>query len=72
MSQKNTLLVFGFNGLGLVSYKKELEGLAYMEIEFANIEEANLYNTPDWVIKDVIDDIRYKNASLSQYGIPVD
>lgn len=51
-------------------FKGDLEGLAYMEIEFANIEEANSFNTPDWVIKDVTDDIRYKNASLAQYGIP--
>ena len=51
-------------------FKGDLEGLAYMEIEFASIEEANLYETPDWVIKDVTDDIRYKNASLAQYGIP--
>lgn len=51
-------------------FKGDLEGLAYMEIEFANIEEANSFTTPDWVIKDVTDDIRYKNASLAQYGIP--
>ena len=51
-------------------FKGDLEGLAYMEIEFASIEEANSYKTPDWVIKDVTNDIRYKNASLSQYGIP--
>lgn len=51
-------------------FKGELEGLAYMEIEFANTEEANSFSTPEWVIKDVTDDIRYKNASLAQYGIP--
>ena len=51
-------------------FKGELEGLAYMEIEFTSVEEANSYETPNWVIKDVTDDIRYKNAHLSQYGIP--
>ena len=51
-------------------FKGELEGLAYMEIEFANKEEAETYQTPEWVIKDVTDDIRYKNASLAKYGIP--
>lgn len=51
-------------------FKGNLEGLAYLEIEFANIDEANAFGTPDWVIKDVTDDIRYKNASLAQYGIP--
>lgn len=53
-------------------FKGELEGLAYMEIEFANKEEAETYQTPEWVIKDVTDDIRYKNASLAKYGIPND
>ena len=51
-------------------FRGELEGLAYMEIEFANTKEANEYITPNWVIKDVTDDIRYKNAYLAQYGIP--
>lgn len=53
-------------------FSGELEGLAYMEIEFTSEEEANAYITPDWVIKDVTDDIRYKNAYLARYGIPED
>lgn len=51
-------------------FKGDLEGLAYMEIEFANKDEANEYIAPKWIIQDVTDDIRYKNASLAQYGIP--
>lgn len=51
-------------------FHKDLEGLAYMEIEFANEEEALQYNTPEWVVKDVTDDIRYKNAYLARYGVP--
>ena len=48
----------------------DLDGLAYMEIEFPNEEEARKYKTPDWVIKDVTDDINYKNGHLARYGIP--
>ncbi len=48
----------------------ELDGLAYMEIEFKNEEESNSYQEPDWVIKDVTSDIRYKNGHLARYGIP--
>ena len=51
-------------------FKGDLKGLAYMEIEFANVEEANAYGTPKWIIKDVTDDIRYKNAYLAQFGNP--
>lgn len=53
-------------------FKGNLSGLAYMETEFANEEWANREPTPDWVIKDVTNDKRYKNQSLAQYGIPVD
>ena len=48
----------------------DLEGLAYMEIEFASKEESDAFATPEWVIADVTDDIGYKNGHLAQYGIP--
>ena len=51
-------------------FSGELKGLAYMEIEFVNKEEANNFKTPSWVIKDVTNDIRYKNGHLARYGIP--
>lgn len=51
-------------------FSGDLKGLAYMEIEFVNKEEANNFKTPSWVIKDVTDDIRYKNGYLARYGIP--
>ena len=48
----------------------DLDGLAYMEIEFANEEESKKYEEPNWVIKDVTSDVRYKNGHLARYGIP--
>lgn len=48
----------------------DLEGLAYMEIEFANVAESDAFTTPDWVIADVTDNINYKNGHLARYGIP--
>lgn len=51
-------------------FKDSLAGLAYLEIEFKSEEEANAFQEPDWVIKDVTADIRYKNGQLAQYGIP--
>lgn len=51
-------------------FEGELEGLAYLEIEFVNKEEADKFVTPDWVIKDVTNDIRYKNGFLARYGVP--
>lgn len=51
-------------------FDEQLEGLAYLEIEFENQEEALNFETPDWVIKDVTDDVNYKNGYLARYGIP--
>ena len=48
----------------------ELNGLAYLEIEFVDEKEAKNYKAPSWVIKEVTNDILYKNGSLAQYGIP--
>ena len=50
----------------------DLEGLAYLEIEFDNEEEANNFVEPDWVIQDVTNDRRFKNQSLAQFGVPID
>ena len=50
----------------------DLDGLAYMEIEFKTKEESEKYQEPEWVIKDVTSDINYKNGYLARYGIPKD
>ena len=56
--------------LAIDIFSGELDGLAYLEIEFENQEEANAFTTPDWVIKDVTSDLNYKNGYLARYGIP--
>jgi CYTH domain-containing protein len=50
----------------------ELDGLAYLEIEFTDEQAARDFANPDYVIKDVTSDKRYKNQALAQYGIPQD
>lgn len=51
-------------------FHEELNGLAYLEVEFVDEKEAKNYKAPSWVIKEVTNDILYKNGSLAQYGIP--
>lgn len=53
-------------------FHDSLDGLAYMEIEFASEEESRAYKEPEWVIKDVTDNPNYKNGHLARYGIPAD
>ena len=56
--------------LSIDIFHNNLEPLAYLEIEFENEEEAKNYKEPEWIIKDVTDDINYKNGYLARYGIP--
>ena len=47
-------------------FHRDYEGLSYMEIEFENTEEANKFETPDWVIKELTYDKRFTNAKLAK------
>jgi len=40
-----------------------------MEVEFETEEKAMKFEPLSWGIKDVTDDIRYKNGYLARYGI---
>lgn len=51
-------------------YENQLEGLITIEVEFITMEEAQLFIPPVWFGKEVTFDNRYKNSSLSQFGIP--
>lgn len=51
-------------------FSGDLSGLAYLEVEFKNQEEANNFEAPDWIKKDVTADLNYKNGHLARYGIP--
>ena len=56
--------------IALDIFHGDLDGLAYMEIEFKTEDESNNYKEPNWAIKDVTSDINYKNGHLARYGIP--
>lgn len=51
-------------------FSGELNGLAYLEVEFLDEQEAQKYKAPSWVIKEVTNDLLYKNGSLARYGLP--
>lgn len=51
-------------------FEGDLEGLAYLEVEFESQEEAAQYQAPSWITRDVTDDVRYKNGHLARFGIP--
>lgn len=47
-------------------FKNEYDGLAYLEIEFDNIEEAKRYQEPKWIKKEVTNLKGYSNSSLAK------
>lgn len=51
-------------------FHKELDGFAYMEVEFDSVEEAKAYKAPNFVIKELTGDKRYTNAALARGIIP--
>ena len=48
-----------------------LSGLIVAEIEFDSVEKAEGFQPPKWFGKDITSDKRYKNAHLSQDGMPI-
>jgi CYTH domain-containing protein len=49
-----------------------LGGLVYLEIEFTDDKVAWEFPSPEYTVKDVTSDKRYKNQELAQHGIPQD
>ena len=58
------------NIIEIAIFHDQLDGLAYMEIEFPSTESANNFKDPDWVLKDITTDMSYKNGHLAKYGLP--
>ena len=51
-------------------FHEELEGLAYLEIEFPDLAAAEEYPNPVWTIRDITSEKCYKNAALAIDGMP--
>jgi len=46
-------------------YSGDLEGLAVAEVEFESRKDAEAFEPPDWLGRDVTGDTRYKNRNLA-------
>jgi adenylate cyclase len=51
-------------------YGGDLEGLVVAEVEFASEEDADAFDPPAWLGREVTDDPRYKNQRLARDGAP--
>lgn len=65
--KKNRYIAFeNDNKFELDIFEEDLKGLACLEVEFNSIDEANNFNVPSWVKREVTGDIRYTNSELSK------
>lgn len=53
-------------------FEGKLKGLACLEVEFSNKDEAEKFLVPDWVKKEVTNDIRYRSGFLAKNSIPME
>jgi len=60
----------GNNVFEIDVFEGKLKGLACLEVEFPNKEEADGFIAPSWIEKEVTGDFRYGNCYLAQTGIP--
>jgi CYTH domain-containing protein len=61
---------YGKYTLELNLYKKDLEGLCMLEVEFPSEDEALAFDPPVWIKKEVSNDKSYRNSSLAINGLP--
>lgn len=60
-----------FNGstIQLDIYKKKLEGLVTVEVEFKTLEECNAFNPPEWFGEEVTENKKFTNKNLASHGV---
>lgn len=51
-------------------YKKRLEGLVTVEVEFKTLEQCNSFNPPKWFGEEVTENKKFTNKSLATHGTP--
>jgi len=71
--QKDRYLVNeGNNKYEIDIFTGDLKGLACLEVEFSSKEEADKFVAPNWVVKEVTGDERYRNNSLAKNNLPLE
>jgi CYTH domain-containing protein len=61
---------YGTHLIELDVFADTLEGLVFAEVEFDSTEALAAFDPPPWFGREVTDDGRYTNASLSLHGRP--
>lgn len=62
----------GNNKFEIDVFEGKLKGLACLEVEFNSKEEADSFVIPNWIVKEVTNDFRYRNSYLARNEIPVE
>ena len=62
----------GNNKYEIDVFEGKLKGLACLEVEFSNKEEADKFVVPSWIKKEITDDLRYRKCNLAKDSIPLE
>jgi len=60
----------GEQEIELDRYEGELEGLSVAEAEFASEQQADAFDPPSWLGREITGDERYANRALAERGAP--
>ncbi len=67
ITKKRYLIPLGELTAELDVFEGAMEGLIMAEVEFSTLEEAYAFTPPDWMGKDVTEDVRYHNSYMINY-----
>lgn len=72
ISKSRYIVDEGNNKFEIDVYEGKLKGLAFLEVEFNSKEEAEKFQVPSWIKKEVTNDFRYRNSFLAQNSMPLE
>ena len=61
---------YGEHLIELDIYRGDLKGLITAEVEFPSKKSCSQFEPPKWFGREVTQDIRYKNKTMSRFGLP--
>lgn len=70
VSKSRHRIRLGRHVVELDTFRGALAGLVLAEVEFASDDDMTAFDPPSWFGREVTDDPRYGNASLSEHGRP--
>lgn len=72
ISKTRYIVKEGLNKYEIDVFDGKLKGLACLEVEFENKEASDNFVVPNWITREITNDLRYRNSSLAKNNVPVE